>query len=82
MRSLSTPIGDSLIWNEGSPASTRSTSIVTFGYNVPPLSTTRGMRLVTPSTSAQLLVIPLPTAENSTSGTLAIIPGTLGMVPI
>ena len=47
---------------------------------MPPLSTTSGMRLVTPSTSAQLLVIPLPTAENSTSGTLAIIPGTLGMV--
>ena len=79
MRSLSTPISLSLIWKLGSPAITRNTSIVTLGYSVPLDSSISGARLVTPSISGNVLTIPEPTALFSMSGTLAMIPGTLGI---
>ena len=58
---------------------TRSTSIVTPGYNVPLLSITSGNLRVTPSCSGNVSTIPLPTAEYSISGILLMVPGTLGI---
>ena len=75
IRIFSTPLLFNFTCTVVSLAATRNDSIARLGYNFPSTVVIKGMRLLTPSTSGNVLTVPTPAAEFSSTGMLAINPG-------